>query len=1085
MPTFRQDNKLGDSVPLIKTPDIGDKQVTERKLADGSVTSSKLSTEIANMLSLLTTRISAFKVADNLSSLPTEENTIGWLVDNHLYVYVGNGSTPESGMYQDCGELRGPQGIQGEQGLSGLNGKSAYDIWTEQPGNEDKSEIDFLEFTRGSKGDKGDQGERGYDISNIEQIVKSTEDGGKNIIRVTRSDGWSKVFEIFNGSKGSKGDKGTSIVKLEQTRKTTESSGLNTIEATLGDGTKESFEIYNGAKGEQGDKGEKGDKGDQGEIGPQGNSGIADASNKTLVNDAITGGETDFLSAEVGKLGILTYDCSKGGTVTHTTLQDAINSVPTTFQKVGLTITYKSGDTIYRYTLKANAWSADPTNWFSVEDKINDLDDTFAGVADKDATPEDGKVFYIGYESGVYPNFDNVECSLNGLNILKRMYNGKFGNYFIDFGSPYAFQGNQAVNWGILDDYTFIHNNTSVTIKGRFNIVILFPYAKRTNLTKEFSIDVPKDSVSIVYAEVRKGKAEMFYCNIVGGSKETSFLKEIENKNGLAVVPLFIIDRGSEDIIPLLMMATGMEDKENLDSYYNKASYAQKSDILPIKALIKTTFDKNFHGRIDTFSEEPSVFPYEAHKNGGLVVRDSIANEDGFLHQIKACVNGNGVFSLRVGLLDQRNMFVERSRTNIVLSLGNNTINVLDKHILIKKGETVALSITNDSATCSQFYERAQQSGEKTFLYSPSWDGVFSELATDFGGIVVFGFNMVSIESAFAYATDIEKTNETLNTIASKLNKQQYVYDADNNPYKLKVIDGELVPLPINYKKVLALGNSLTSHAKSEDIGYYGDESWAMASTNKVETTWTNYLERILKLKNVSASVTPFNIFDWETNPNNVDLDSLFSKVSDTDYDLILFRAGENGNYVDTYQEGFDRLIRFLQNKYKRATIVVSEMFWHNSQKEAVFKKVADEHGLQYVNTGNISDRCLLGQMLMGIDNQFHPIVHNGVAGHCTDVCYCKYGNILANALGYDEIQNELHTVSISTNKEYSINNTIQVYNGYVSILTYEDTKPVIEGVSADIISLKSANWINRPDKVPTYASVFKMPNSDVNITIS
>lgn len=368
---------------MIKTPDIGDKQVTERKLADGSVTSIKLSTEIANMLSLLTTRISAFKVADNLSSLPTEENTIGWLVDNHLYVYVGNGSTPESGMYQDCGELRGPQGIQGEQGLSGLNGKSAYDIWTEQPGNEDKSEIDFLEFTRGSKGDKGDQGERGYDISNIEQIVKSTEDGGKNVIRVTRSDGWSKVFEILNGSKGSKGDKGTSIVKLEQTRKTTESSGLNTIEATLGDGTKESFEIYNGAKGEQGDKGEKGDKGDQGEIGPQGNSGIADASNKTLVNDAITGGETDFLSAEVGKLGILTYDCSKGGTVTHTTLQDAINSVPTTFQKVGLTITYKSGNTIYRYTLKANAWSADPANWFSVEDKLSDLETTIAEINEK------------------------------------------------------------------------------------------------------------------------------------------------------------------------------------------------------------------------------------------------------------------------------------------------------------------------------------------------------------------------------------------------------------------------------------------------------------------------------------------------------------------------------------------------------------------------------------------------------------------------------------------------------------------------------------------------------------------------------
>lgn len=161
-----------------------------------------------------------------------------------------------------------------------------------------------------------------------------------------------------------------SFDSLKQTKQSAEDGGENVITLTRHDGTSEQVKFYNGSKGSKGDKGDKGDKG---EVGMQGNSGVADASNKTLVNDAITGGETDFLSAEVGKLGILTYDCSKGGTVTHTTLQDAINSVPTTFQKVGLTITYKSGNTIYRYTLKANAWSADPANWFSVEDKLSDL----------------------------------------------------------------------------------------------------------------------------------------------------------------------------------------------------------------------------------------------------------------------------------------------------------------------------------------------------------------------------------------------------------------------------------------------------------------------------------------------------------------------------------------------------------------------------------------------------------------------------------------------------------------------------------------------------------------------------------------
>ena len=162
-----------------------------------------------------------------------------------------------------------------------------------------------------------------------------------------------------------------SFASLKQTKQSAEDGGENVITLTRHDGTSEQVKFYNGSKGD------KGDKGDKGEVGMQGNSGVADASNKILVNDAITGGETDFLSAEVGKLGILTYDCSKGGSVTHATLQDAINSVPTTFQKVGLTITYKSGNTIYRYTLKENEWSADPANWFSVEDKLSDLFNSF------------------------------------------------------------------------------------------------------------------------------------------------------------------------------------------------------------------------------------------------------------------------------------------------------------------------------------------------------------------------------------------------------------------------------------------------------------------------------------------------------------------------------------------------------------------------------------------------------------------------------------------------------------------------------------------------------------------------------------
>lgn len=45
MPTFRQDEKLGTKVPLLKTADINDKSITKEKLAEGSVTNSKLAPE--------------------------------------------------------------------------------------------------------------------------------------------------------------------------------------------------------------------------------------------------------------------------------------------------------------------------------------------------------------------------------------------------------------------------------------------------------------------------------------------------------------------------------------------------------------------------------------------------------------------------------------------------------------------------------------------------------------------------------------------------------------------------------------------------------------------------------------------------------------------------------------------------------------------------------------------------------------------------------------------------------------------------------------------------------------------------------
>lgn len=384
MPTFRDDIRLGTKVPQMKTDDYNDKSVTTAKLADKSVTSEKiadgtismsnLADELANKISLSSFHVSQFKTATSVSSLPNSPNDIGWIVANHLYLYVGE----DNQLYADCGELRGAQGIQGEKGDTGERGaigKSAYELWEEQDGNSGKSVQSFLNSLKGDKGDKGDKGAKGDSFTfadltarEIAQLKGEKGDAGKD------------------GSDGSDGIDGLTITNIEQTTLSTESDGINVITITRSDGKVFPFQIKNGSRGQNGDKGDKGDQGIQGEqgiqgiqgekgekgdtgpqgvAGPQGTSGVSDASDKALVNDVVTGGETDFLSAEVGKLGIVDYDVSKGGTATVATLQDAINSVPTTFRKGGLSILYLETNTLTynKYILKRRDWSYDPSDW--------------------------------------------------------------------------------------------------------------------------------------------------------------------------------------------------------------------------------------------------------------------------------------------------------------------------------------------------------------------------------------------------------------------------------------------------------------------------------------------------------------------------------------------------------------------------------------------------------------------------------------------------------------------------------------------------------------------------------------------------
>lgn len=78
----------------------------------------------------------------------------------------------------------------------------------------------------GEPGEPGEPGKDGVGIASVEQTTTSTEDGGSNVITVTKTDGSKSTITVLNGTKGSDGNagqRGAAILRI-----TTSPSGYTT-----------------------------------------------------------------------------------------------------------------------------------------------------------------------------------------------------------------------------------------------------------------------------------------------------------------------------------------------------------------------------------------------------------------------------------------------------------------------------------------------------------------------------------------------------------------------------------------------------------------------------------------------------------------------------------------------------------------------------------------------------------------------------------------------------------------------------------------------------------------------------------------
>lgn len=57
--------------------------------------------------------VMAYKVADSTNDLPSTATTDAYIINGHIYVYVGTGGDTKGGLWQDCGQFKGDKGDAG------------------------------------------------------------------------------------------------------------------------------------------------------------------------------------------------------------------------------------------------------------------------------------------------------------------------------------------------------------------------------------------------------------------------------------------------------------------------------------------------------------------------------------------------------------------------------------------------------------------------------------------------------------------------------------------------------------------------------------------------------------------------------------------------------------------------------------------------------------------------------------------------------------------------------------------------------------------------------------------------------------
>ena len=182
-----------------------------------------------------------------------------------------------------------------------------------------------------------------------------------------------------------------------------------------------------------------------------------------------------------------------------------------------------------------------------------------------------------------------------------------------------------------------------------------------------------------------------------------------------------------------------------------------------------------------------------------------------------------------------------------------------------------------------------------------------------------------------------------------------------------------------------AIGNSITVHEPNEVW-------WSTAGMAASETDldYVHLTAAWLSETRGKTAVTPFYFYAWETaEGNRGEKLSMLDPYLDSRLQLVTIQLGENADDLTGFEQDFESLIRYIQEKAPQARILVIDDFWTREERGQMKREAAEKTGAGFISLEEIRDRAEyqagIGTVVYDTEGNAHIVENQTVAAHPGD----------------------------------------------------------------------------------------------------